>query len=295
MRKFSFLCLLIVISLSLSCSRKPSDETISQDIQKKAAADRQAKDSQVIVETKQGRVTLTGKARTEAARQKVEAIAKEEPGVIGVDDEIAVDESFTPEPRTLGEEVQQAAERTPIPPPPPPKPIVVPAGTALTIRLSQAVGSKTSQPGTPFAGSVSTPITIDGKIAIPAGSDVTGIVKDAKKAGKFKGAGVLSMRLDSITVRGHQYNIVSTSFDQTTKGKGKRTAGAVAGGAGAGAVIGGLAGGGKGAGIGALVGVTAGAIGAATTGNSRDIEFPAESALSFELAQPLTLKPDTSD
>lgn len=294
MRKFSYLCLLILISLSLSCSHKPSDQTISQDIEKKAAADRKAQNSQVTVETKQGKVTLKGKARTQASRQQVETIAKEEPGVTGVNDEIAVDDNFTPEPRTLGEQVQQAAERTPIPPPPP-KPIVVPAGTALTIRLNQAVGSKTSQPGTPFTGSISTPITIDGKTVIPAGSDVTGIVKDAKKAGKFKGAGVLSMHLDSITVRGHQYNIVSTSFDQTTKGKGKRTAGALAGGAGAGAAIGGLAGGGKGAGIGALIGVTAGTIGAATTGNSRDIEFPAESALSFELAQPLTLKPDASD
>ncbi len=294
MRKFSYLCLLILISLSLSCSRKPSDETVSQDIQKKAAADPQAKDSQVTVEAKQGKVTLKGKARTQAARQQVEKIAKEQSGVTGVNDEIAVDEKFTPEPRTLGEQVQQAAERTPVPPPPP-KPIVVPAGTALTIRLSQPVGSKTSQPGTPFTGSVSTPITIDGKTAIPAGADVTGIVKNAKKAGKFKGAGVLSMHLDSITVRGHQYNIVTASFDQTSKGKGKRTAGAVAGGAGAGAAIGGLAGGGKGAGIGALIGATAGTIGAATTGNSRDIEFPAESALSFELAQPLTLKPYTND
>ncbi len=295
MRKFSYVCLLILISLSLSCSRKPSDETISEDIQKKAAADPQAKDSQVTVEAKQGKVTLKGKARTPAAKQQVATIAKEEPGVTAVNDEIAVDEKFTPEPRTLGEQVQQAAERVPIPPPPPPKPIVVPAGTALTIRLSQAVGSKTSQPGTPFTGSVSTPITIDGKTVIPAGSEVTGVIKDAKKAGKFKGAGVLSMHLDSVTVRGHQYNIVTVSFDQTTKGKGKRTAGAVAGGAGAGAVIGGLAGGGKGAGIGALVGATAGTIGAATTGNSRDIEFPAESALSFELAQPLTLKPNTSE
>ncbi len=294
MRKASCLCLLILISLSLSCSRKPSDETISQDIQKKAAADRQTQDSQVVVEAKQGKVTLKGKARTQAARQQVEQIAKEESGVTAVSNEMTVDKDFTPEPRTLGEQVQQAAERTPLPPPPP-KPIVVPAGTTLTVRLNQAVGSKTSKPGTPFTGSVSTPITIDGKTVIPSGSDITGIVKDAKKAGKFKGAGVLSMHLDSITVRGHQYNIVTMSFDQTSKGKGKRTAGAVVGGAGAGAAIGGLAGGGKGAGIGALIGVTAGAIGAATTGNSRDIEFPAESAITFELAQPLTLKPYTSD
>ena len=63
--------------------------------------------------------------------------------------------------------------------------------------------------------------------------------------------------------------------------------GFVAGGAG-GAAIGGLAGGGKGAAIGALAGAAAGTVGAAT--GNRDIQLPAESALSFRLLQPLTLK-----
>jgi hypothetical protein len=63
----------------------------------------------------------------------------------------------------------------------------------------------------------------------------------------------------------------------------------VVGETGAGAAIGGLAGGGKGAAIGALVGVTAGTIGAAT--GNRDINLPAESALSFRMVQPLTIKP----
>jgi hypothetical protein len=127
-------------------------------------------------------------------------------------------------------------------------------------------------------------------MVVPAGSDITGIVKDAKKAGRFKGAAVLSLHLDSIAVKGHQYNIETESFDQTSTGKGKRTAGFVAGGAGGGAAIGGLAGGGKGAAIGALAGAAAGTVGAAT--GNRDIQLPAESALSFRLRQPLTLKAD---
>jgi hypothetical protein len=130
-------------------------------------------------------------------------------------------------------------------------------------------------------------------MVIPSGSGTTGIVKEAKKAGRFKGGAVLSLHLDSITVKGHQYNIETESFDQTSTGKGKRTAGVIAGGTGAGAAIGGLAGGGKGAAIGALVGATAGTVGAAS--GNRDIELPAESALTFRLLQPLTLKPDSSD
>jgi hypothetical protein len=287
MRKIGYFCLLMLITLSLSCSKKPNDETISQEIQKKVSVDPQAQDSQVSVDTKQGKVTLTGKAKTPAVRQELETIAKQEPGVTGVDDEVSIDEGVTPEPATIGP-LQPAAEREPPPPPPPPKPVVVPAGTVLTIRLGQALGSKTSQVGTAFTGSVSTPITIDGKMVIPSGSDITGIVKDAKKAGRFKGAAVLSLHLDSITVKGHQYNIETESVDQTSTGKGKRTAGFIAGGAGGGAAIGGLAGGGKGAAIGALAGAAAGTVGAAT--GNRDIKLPAESALSFRLLQPLTLK-----
>jgi hypothetical protein len=98
------------------------------------------------------------------------------------------------------------------------------------------------------------------------------------------------LSLDSIAVNGHQYNIETESFDQASTGKGKRTAGMVVGDTGAGAAIGGLAGGGKGAAIGALVGAGAGTIGAAT--GNRDITLPVESALSFGLVQPLTLKPD---
>jgi hypothetical protein len=134
------------------------------------------------------------------------------------------------------------------------------------------------------------PIRIGGEVVIPAGSEVVGIVKQAKKAGKIKGAAVLSLTLESVTIDGHTYNVATNAISQTSTGKGKRSAVAIGGGTGLGAAIGGIAGGGKGAGIGALVGAAAGTVGAATTGN-RDIELPAESALSFKLAQPLTLKP----
>jgi hypothetical protein len=120
-----------------------------------------------------------------------------------------------------------------------------------------------------------------------------GTVVQAKKAGRFKGAAILALSVNSVTVKGHPYNIETESFSQTSTGKGKRTAGMMVGGTGAGAAIGGLAGGGKGAAIGALVGAGAGTVGA-MTGN-RDITLPAESALSFKLVQALTLKPDVSE
>ena len=170
-----------------------------------------------------------------------------------------------------------------------PKPLVVPAGTVLTVRLGQAVGSKISSAGETFTATVASPIAVDGTTAIPAGATASGTVVDAKPLGRFKGGASLQLRLTSITVNGGDQAISTSSVVRTEKGKGKRTAIMAGGGAGLGALIGGLAGGGKGAAIGALAGGGAGTGGAAFTGN-KDIVLPAESALSFKLEQPLEVK-----
>ena len=174
--------------------------------------------------------------------------------------------------------------------PAPPPPIVVPSGTALTVRLAQSVGSKISQAGQSFSGSVADAVVIGGSTAIPAGAKVSGTVVDAKPLGRFAGGASLTLRLNSVDIHGTAQTIKTSAVAQTEKGKGKRTAVLAGGGAAVGALIGGLAGHGKGAGIGALAGGGAGAGGAAFTGN-KEIVLPAESALTFTLAQPLEIQP----
>jgi hypothetical protein len=174
-------------------------------------------------------------------------------------------------------------------PAPPPKPIVVPADTTIAVVLDEQVGSKISTPGQEFHATVQSPIEVEGRTAIPKGARVTGIVKDAQPAGRFKGGAALELTLSSVTVAGHTYEIQTTSPTETSKGKGKRTATMVGGGAGGGAVIGALAGGGKGAVIGGLIGAAAGTAGAGLTGK-RDIVLPAETVLTFKLVEPLEIK-----
>lgn len=170
-----------------------------------------------------------------------------------------------------------------------PRRLVVPAGTVLTVRLGQSVGSKISSPGETFTATLASAVSVDGKTAIPAGAAASGTVVDAKPLGRFKGGASLQLRLTSITIGGSDQAISTSSVSRTATGKGKRTAVLAGGGAALGALIGGLAGGGKGAGIGALAGGGAGAGGAAFTGN-KDIVLPAESALSFKLEQPVEVK-----
>jgi len=173
--------------------------------------------------------------------------------------------------------------------PEPPKPIIIPAGTVITVRLQQAVSSKSSQEGDPFAANLAEPISVHGETIAPAGGEASGTITNAKAAGKFKGGAALHLKLNTLVIQGTRYQVATEEIAQTSKGKGKRSATMIGGGAGTGAVIGGLAGGGKGAAIGALVGAGAGTAGAAMTGNGNEISLPAESAVSFKLTAPLTL------
>ena len=181
--------------------------------------------------------------------------------------------------------VQQPA---PQPPPEPPKPFVVPAGTSIPVILSTTVSSYKNKPGDEFEGSVAAPILIDGEEAIPKGAAVRGTVVNAKKQGAVKGEANLSVRLTDIHVRGKDYLIGTSTYGATEKGKGKRSAAMTGGGAGLGALIGGIAGGGKGAAIGAAVGAGGGLAASAGTGG-QNVEFSAESRITFKLTQSVTI------
>ena len=172
--------------------------------------------------------------------------------------------------------------------PPVPVTITIPAGKVLTVRLADEVGSKVSQPGQSFGGTLAKPVDVNGEVAIPAGARVEGEVVDAKPLGRFAGGALLQLKLTSIRVKGEQLPVQTATFTQTLKGKGKRTGAMIGGGAGLGALIGGLAGGGKGAAIGAAAGAGAGTAGTAFTGN-KEIVLPAESAVAFKLKESLKI------
>lgn len=170
-----------------------------------------------------------------------------------------------------------------------PTTITIPAGRVVTVRLADAVGSKISQPGQSFGGTLAKAVEVGDEVAIPAGAKVEGEVVDAKPLGRFAGGALLQLRLNAITVNGDSMPVQTATVTQTIKGKGKRTAVLAGGGAGLGALIGGLAGGGKGAAIGAAAGGGAGTAGTAFTGN-KEIVLPAESAVAFTLKESLKIR-----
>jgi len=171
----------------------------------------------------------------------------------------------------------------PPPPPPPPPPPTLPAGTSVSVSITENLSAKHNEVGDPFSGALAHPLVHHGTVVFPRGTPVAGTVIAAKGRGRFKGSGALGIELTRIG----GIPVHTSEYEQTDKGKGKRSAGLIGGGGGGGALIGGLAGGGKGALLGGLLGAGAGTAGAAFTGN-KDIVIPAETIVTFQLTEPLT-------
>jgi len=164
--------------------------------------------------------------------------------------------------------------------------VTIPAGTEIDTRLIDGLSSKTAQPGQTFAASLDRDIVVDGQVVVAKGANVTGKVTNATASGRLKHLAKLYVRLTSIEQHGKRYEIATSETGHTEGSKTKRNILFIGGGTGGGAAIGGITGGGKGAGIGAAIGAGAGVAGAMMTGK-KDISFPPETKLRFELEQPV--------
>jgi len=60
---------------------------------------------------------------------------------------------------------------------------LVPAGTPLHVRLTSAVGSYASKPGSPVSAVVIAPVVLRGETLLPAGSRISGYVKSVSRVG----------------------------------------------------------------------------------------------------------------
>lgn len=307
---FPALALAALVYMSIGCSKKPTDAQLATSVQKQIAADPALTSQPISVAANDGAVTLTGTVSDANARNMASKDASTVAGVRTVVNDLTMASASGPnagEAPTSGQPEQGAAAvpapapiaptpaptqevAAPTPAPAQPQAVVIPTGARIRVRLSQTLSTKSSQTGDPFSGTVVDPVRVNGQTAIPAGMRARGVVADAKAQGRFKGQAVLSIRLDSINVNGHVYQVRTSHVERVEQGKGKRSAVMTGGGAGLGAIIGGLAGGGKGAVVGGLLGGGGGAAGSALTGN-KDLVLPAESIVTFDLERSLTINP----
>lgn len=255
----AILFVLIAMFVAAGCSRKP---TVEEAEKKLAEAQKELE---------------AAKAQT-GAEQKVAELEKQ---LEEAKKELATSQSQAAAP---------AAPAKPAEPPPPPKPIVytVPAGTSIPVRTTTMLSTKTATTGSTFAASLTEPLTADGVVLAPAGSEVTGVVALSDPGGRVKGKASISITLQSIATKYGPLEISTNNREAIAKSTVKKDV--VRGGimTGAGAAIGAIAGGGKGAAIGAGIGGAAG-VGTAMATKGAPAEFPAESALTFTLNAPVSV------
>jgi len=180
------------------------------------------------------------------------------------------------------------------PAPPAFRTVNLPAGTSIPVRMTQTLDSATTQQGASFSGSVASDVMVDGLVAIPQGSGVSGRVDAVQEAAHFKGNSLLTIEVTSVTRRGERIPVSTEAFSKEGASRGKNTAIKTGAGAAAGAILGGIFGGGKGAAIGAAAGGGTGAgINAVTRG--QQVQIPSESLVPFRLSNSISLRVPTRD
>ncbi|HEX8985841.1 MAG TPA: hypothetical protein VF767_10425 [Bryobacteraceae bacterium] len=166
--------------------------------------------------------------------------------------------------------------------------IELPTGTAIVIRMIDAVDSKQARTGQTFRASVDEPVLLGDRTAIPRGADVVTRLMEVKDPNKITGGGLLTLALTSVNVNGRTVDVNSESVTQAGEsGKGD-SAKVIGGTAALGAIIGAIAGGGKGAAIGAVSGAGAGTAVRVLT-NGAEVKIPSETRLTFTLQSPVKL------
>ena len=331
----SLVMLLSLMAATVACNKAPNDNQIASDVQSKINGDSGLSGKQLVVQSSQGAVTLSGFVDNDTQRDAAAKYAASVPGVKQVINNLQITpptpapaaaeqtpppapapQASTPAPAKrhrprkpdTTNDSNQMAQATPPPaetpapapapapaavpdtppPPPPPVKVSIPAGTALAVRLESPIDSEVSQLGQTFTATLNSALTVNGDVAIPAGSQVQGHIVDLKSAGKFAGQSLVVLQLDSIRSGGQTYNISTDQFKKEGSSRGKNTAEKVGAGAGIGAIIGALAGGGKGAAIGAAAGGgLGGGVQAVTKG--QQIKLPTETVLNFTLQAPVTV------
>lgn len=167
--------------------------------------------------------------------------------------------------------------------------VTIPAGTLLRIRLTNHVASDTSRVEDRVNGTLASPIVIDGRTIVRAGSPVSGYVTNVQRSGKVKGRASIGMRFSSLTDEEETYRISTRTWSRVAPGTKEKDAATIAIPAAGGAVIGAIAGGKKGAAIGAAAGGGGGtAVVLATRG--KEVRLGPGAVLHVRLAQPLTIR-----
>lgn len=164
--------------------------------------------------------------------------------------------------------------------------VEVPVGTEMDVRMTDSLDSGKAMVEDRFEGTTVADVQIGGRIAIPTGSVVRGVVTAVSPATRTNRTARMTVSFDQVTVNGEAHPIRGT-VTEAIEGSGiKGEAGRLGVGAGAGAVIGGLLGGMKGA----LMGVAIGGAGTLAATEGKEVRVPQGTVLRVRLDSPVQMQ-----
>jgi hypothetical protein len=185
-------------------------------------------------------------------------------------------------------------ETAPATAPPPPGPTqvessergVIPVGQELDVRLQSSLSSETATVEQRFEATTVVDLMQNGRVLVPAGSIVRGVVSGVDRPGRIERSGRLTLSFDQIVVRGREIPSRATATQVFQSGGIREEAGTIGAGAGLGGIVGGILGGVQGALIGAAIG--AGGVIAATEG--KDVHLPAGTMVRIRFDTPVKVE-----
>src|SRR5258705_2431732 len=162
----------------------------------------------------------------------------------------------------------------------------IPVGTEFDVRLQNPLSSKTSQVEDRFDATTMVDLLDErGRVLVPSGSVMRGVVSSVNKATRTDRKGSLTVAFDRVTINGRSHPMRAT-VTQALESEGiKGEAGKIGIGAGAGAIPGAILGGAEGP----LARIPIGGAGTMPDTEGKDVELPIGTVLRVRLDSPLTL------
>lgn len=167
--------------------------------------------------------------------------------------------------------------------------VQVPSGTPMTVALSSDLSSKTARPGDPFEATLASNLMINGHLAVPVGTRVTGTITDVISGSRAIGATpALGLKFNQLELEDGQVIPITGELMEQGKSEKVRDTAKILGGVAAGAVLGHqVKTNNRGKVIGGLLGGAVGAVVAKNTGT--EVEIPSGSTLTLTTGEPFTV------
>lgn len=163
---------------------------------------------------------------------------------------------------------------------------VIPVGQEMDVRLQQTLSSETAAVEQRFTATTVVDLMQDGRVLVPAGSAIRGVITDVDRPGRIERVGSLTLSFDQMTVRGRTYPIRAMATQIFESGGLREEIGTVGAGAGVGGIVGGIIGGLQGA----LIGAAIGAGGAVVATEGKDVHLPAGSIIRVRFDSPVDFR-----